>query len=41
MLEARGYLTRDEVEALMARRDKIVTYLRKLIMQNGESNVLY
>jgi hypothetical protein len=37
----KGYLNKDEVEAVMGRRDKIVTYFQKLIAQNGENEVLY
>ena len=37
----KGYLNKDEVEAVMARRDKIVTYFQKLIAQSGENEVLY
>ena len=35
------YLTKDQVKALLARRDKIVTYFDKLVAQKGESQVLY
>ena len=35
------YLSKDEVKALMARRDKMVAYFDKLIAQKGESQVLY
>jgi hypothetical protein len=35
------YLTKTEVKAVMARRDKIVTYLQKLISEKGENEVLY
>ena len=35
------FLTKLEVQALMARRDKIVAYFQKLIAQEGESSVLY
>jgi hypothetical protein len=35
------YLKKDEVKALIARRDKIVAYFEKLIAQKGESQVLY
>jgi hypothetical protein len=35
------YLTKDEVKALMARRDKMVAYFDKLVAQKGESEVLY
>jgi len=36
-----GYLTKDEVEALMARRDKIVAQFGRLIAEKGENEVLY
>jgi len=39
--KTKGYLTRAEVEALMARRDKIVAMFNKLISEKGESKVLY
>ena len=39
--KTKGYLTKDEVKALMARRDKIVALLQKLIAEKGESEVLY
>ena len=35
------YLSKDQVKALLARRDKIVTYFDKLVAQKGESQVLY
>ena len=35
------YLSKDEVKALIARRDKMVAYFDKLIAQKGESQVLY
>jgi hypothetical protein len=31
------YLTKDEVKALIARRDKIVAYFDKLVAQKGEA----
>ena len=39
--KTKGYLTKDEVKAVMARRDKIVDLLQKLIAEKGESEVLY
>jgi hypothetical protein len=39
--KTRGYLTQPEVQGVMARRDKIVSYLRKLIAEKGENQVLY
>jgi hypothetical protein len=35
------YLTKTEVKAVMARRDKIVTYFQRLISEKGENDVLY
>jgi len=35
------YLSKDEVKAVMARRDKIVAQVQKLISEKGESEVLY
>jgi hypothetical protein len=35
------YLTKDEMKALMARRDKIVDQFNKLIAEKGENEVLY
>jgi hypothetical protein len=35
------YLTKNEVKALIARRDKVVAYFDKLVAQKGESQVLY
>ncbi len=35
------HLTKSEVQALMARRDKIVAYLEKLVAEKGENEVLY
>jgi hypothetical protein len=39
--KTRQYLTKDEVKAVMARRDKIVEHFRKRIAEKGESQVLY
>jgi hypothetical protein len=39
--KTKGYLTKLEAQALMARRDKIVAYFNKLIAQKGENAVLY
>lgn len=39
--KTRGYLTKDEVKALMARRDKIVALFDELIQKKGENEVLY
>jgi len=36
-----GYLTKWEVQAVMARRDKIVAYFQKLVAEKGENEVLY
>ncbi|MGZ4816007.1 MAG: hypothetical protein ACXVZV_11400 [Terriglobales bacterium] len=35
------YLTKSEITAVMARRDKIVQYIQKLIAEKGEAQVLY
>ena len=40
-IRTKGYLNKDEVKALMARRDKIVAYFEKLISEKGEGQVLY
>jgi len=39
--KTKHYLTKDEVKALMTRRDKIVAYFQKLISEKGEGEVLY
>jgi hypothetical protein len=39
--KTKPHLTKDEVKALMARRDKIVAFFDKQIVQKGESAVLY
>jgi hypothetical protein len=36
-----GYLTKDEVGALMARRDKIVARFERMVAEKGENEVLY
>jgi hypothetical protein len=41
MQRTKNYLSKSEVQALMARRDKIVAYFEKLISEKGESKVLY
>ena len=40
-LRTKNILTKPEVEAVMARRDKIVAHFQKLIAEKGESAVLY
>jgi hypothetical protein len=35
------YLTKDEIKAVMARRDKIVAQFQKMIAEKGENEVLY
>jgi hypothetical protein len=35
------YLTKNEVKALIARRDKMVAYFDRLVAEKGESQVLY
>ena len=39
--KTKGYLNKQEVQAVMARRDKIVDHFQKLITQKGENEVLY
>jgi len=39
--KTKNYLDKDNVKALMARRDKIVEYFQKLIAEKGENEVLY
>jgi hypothetical protein len=37
----KGFLTQDEVHAVMARRDKIVKHFQELIAEKGENEILY
>ena len=37
----KGFLSKSEVQALIARRDKIVDHFQKLIAEKGENEVLY
>lgn len=39
--KTKRYLSKSEVQAVMARRDKIVQYFQKLIAEKGENEVLY
>lgn len=39
--KTKGYLSKDEVKAVMARRDKIVTQFQNMISEKGEKEVLY
>ena len=39
--KTKDYLTKLEVQAVIARRDKIVAYFQTLIAQKGETEVLY
>jgi hypothetical protein len=39
--KTKRYLTKEEVSAVMARRDKIVAHFQKLIAEKGENVVLY
>ena len=39
--KTKHYLSKDEVKAVMARRDKIVEHFQKLIAEKGEKEVLY
>jgi hypothetical protein len=37
----KGFLSKQEVQAVMARRDKIVDHFQKLIAEKGENEILY
>lgn len=39
--QTKGYLTKEEVGAVMSRRDKIVKHFEELIAKEGENQVLY
>ena len=39
--KTKGYLTKDEVKAVMARRDKIVAQFQTMIAEKGEKEILY
>jgi hypothetical protein len=39
--KTKGYLTKDEAKAVMARRDQIVAQFQSMIAQKGEGEVLY
>jgi len=39
--KTKGFLTKEEVEAVMARRNKIVEHFQKLVAEKGESEILY
>ena len=39
--KTKHYLNKEEVKAVMARRDKIVAQFQKLISEKGEKEVLY
>ena len=41
LARTKGFLNKDDVQALMARRDKIVTRFEQLAAQQGEANVFY
>ena len=41
MQKTKGYLTRSEVEGVMARRQKIVKVFDELIAKKGEKEVVY
>jgi hypothetical protein len=41
LAKTKGHLSKGEVEAVMARRDKIVAHFQKLIAEKGENAVLY
>ena len=40
-VKTKGYLNKEEVKALMSRRDKILAYFQKLISEKGEAEALY
>jgi hypothetical protein len=40
-VKTKGYLNKEEVKALMARRDKVVAHFQNLISEKGEAEVLY
>ncbi|HET7440867.1 MAG TPA: hypothetical protein VFJ47_06145 [Terriglobales bacterium] len=39
--KTKGFLSKDEVKAVLARRDKIVDHFQKLIAEKGENEILY
>jgi len=39
--KTKRFLTKPEIQGLMARRDKIVAHFQKLVAENGESEILY
>jgi hypothetical protein len=39
--KTKRYLNKEEVKAVMARRDKIVAQFQRLISEKGEKEVLY
>jgi hypothetical protein len=39
--KTKAYLTKLEIQGVMARRDKVIAYFQKLIADKGESQVLY
>jgi hypothetical protein len=40
-VRTKGFLTKQEIQAVMARRDKIVDHFQKLIAEKGENEILY
>jgi hypothetical protein len=40
-VRTKAFLTKQEVQAVMTRRDKIVDYFQKLIAEKGENEILY
>ena len=40
-VRTKGFLTKQEIQAVMARRDKIVDHFQKLITEKGENEILY
>ena len=39
--KTKGYLNKEEVKGVMARRDKIIEQFHKLISEKGEGEILY
>jgi hypothetical protein len=40
-VRTKGFLTKQEVQAVMTRRDKILDHFQKLIAEKGENEILY
>jgi hypothetical protein len=39
--KTKGFLNKDEIKGVMARRDKIVAQFQQMISEKGEKEVLY